>query len=464
MATPDDDIRALAALDPALHAEVPASLSERVAGIPSGVTPVTVTPRPLRRWLIPAAAASLVLALGGGYLAGASNGFSVVASPATTPGGDPVAVTVGTPDDPSRAISLGSAGSDQAGAAQLTAGTTAQDTRALSVSPWHYANNRRFALPAFEAGPATGEVYALDGRAQYSAADATRIAAVLGMEGVATQDPENPYGWHIGDWLDWKTPLLAIQPTGGGDVQYRSGVAGPWMACTDEISPRYQLGDTTPQEVYEAYSAEVTLCISDTPMPTEEQARAALSLFLSATGVDETATEITLTPDEEGRTIWASAERVVGGNATSVTSSVTVSAAGFLSGYGPTASIVSLGEYDIVSPAEAAARLNDPVFAPAYASEAASEVDYESMATGRTEPPAIPDAGAGVPWGITEFEISSARLGLALMTSPDDVRFLAPAYEFTDTDGNVWSVLAVAENEIDPTGGGAQDGGWGYWR
>ena len=31
------------------------------------------------------------------------------------------------------------------------------------------------------------------------------------------------------------------------------------------------------------------------------------------------------------------------------------------------------------------------------------------------------------------------------------VRFLAPAYEFTDSEGNVWSVLALAESTLDPT-------------
>jgi len=331
-----------------------------------------------------------------------------------------------------------------------------------TVSPWHYSNGRRFAVPTFDAAPGTAEVYALDGRAHYSAADAERIAAALGVTGAAHQEaPEN--GWTVGDETSSTTPTLWLYPTGGGDVSFNGGIADPYSECSNTIMPRYgaDKGAELTEEQWQAINEETTACVAATPMPTEEQARAAMTRFLAATGVDEAQTQITVTPYEESKTISVTAARVVGDNLTVVTSTATVSAKGTLYANGPTAPVVSLGDYRIVSPAEAAARLNDPVFAPAYPSQAAGQVDSTQFAGPATEPPAAPAAGSKVPWGITEFSIASARLGLALLTSIHDERFLAPAYEFTDTEGNVWSVPALAESEIDPVGGG-NGGGWGW--
>lgn len=476
-----DDLSDLRELDPAAGVVAPEALRARIAKITDAVeasttddaeettTDVAVdtsAPAPLplrarRRWLAPVAAAAAVAAcLGGGYAWG-SGAFATPSAPFAA-AGDPVPVATGSADDPAPAISLGAAreSGPQAGGSGDAAATTGVTAR--SVAPWHYANNRRFTIPTFSDAPGSATVYAVDGRAQYSADDATRMAAILGVEGEAFQDTAGgqPYGWTVGDPTSGR-PSFRLFPDSGGDVWYSSGILDPWSACNAQISPRYDL-DSAPEATHQAFFADVDQCVAATPMPTEQQARDAMSLFLRATGVDEATTQVTVEPGiKQERTLEMSVARVVEGNVTQVVSSVTVSAAGFLSAWGASGTIVSLGTYDIVSPAEAAARLNDPVFAPAYASSTASSVDYESLYTTPTEPPAVPAAGARVPWGITEFEIESARLGLALMTGPAGVQFLAPAYEFTDTDGNVWSVLALAEKDIDPTGGGAQGGLWG---
>ncbi|GAA3923753.1 hypothetical protein [Microbacterium invictum] len=332
-----------------------------------------------------------------------------------------------------------------------------------TVSPWHYSNGRRFHLPAFDETTSTATVYALDGRAQYSAADAERIARTLGLDAAAHQEkPE--YGWTVGD-PEKSGPVLWMSPSGAGDVSFNTGVADPSSACWTQIAPDYgvdtEKGADFDEATWRAFDADVQACVAATPMPTDQQARDALSLFLTATGVDESQTQVTVTSEDTGRTMTATAARVVAGNVTVVTSTVHVSAKGLLYGYGGTATVVSLGDYGIVSPAEAARRLNDPVFTPAYAASTASEIDYDELNDPVTQPPAVPAAGTRVPWGITEFEIASARLGLAQMTSVEDERFLAPAYEFTDTEGNVWSVLAIAEAEIDPIGGGAN--WWNGW-
>lgn len=466
-----DDIERMRHLDPAADAEPSAALTERVAAISAAPATAIAAERRTPRWLMPvAAAAAVAVALGGGYVAGIRTGGSLNTGQTVAQGGPVVPVATGSADDPAAPVSLG--GASDSGAESLAAGAAAQDSAAFSsgassrsVSPWHYSNGRRFAVPTFGEAATRATVYALDGRTRYSAEDAERMASALGVTGDAYQEtPEN--GWTVGtdDWAS-TDPAFHLYPSGGGEVSYRSGAADPHSGCWASVAPQYGYdeGKDLSEEQWQAIDAATQACVAATPMPTEQEARDALSTFLAATGVDESLTSVTVDVQEEARVISATAARVVDGNTTVVTSQVTVSEKGMLWAGGQSAAVVSLGDYDIVSPAEAAARLNDPVFAPAYAVSTASEVDVDQYATPATEPPAVPAPGAKVPWGITEFEISSARVGFALMTSVDDERFLAPAYEFTDTEGNVWSVLALAESEIDPVGGGATSGWWGLY-
>lgn len=470
-----DPLAAMRDLDPAADSAPSSGLRARVSSVPDAVTPAARR----RRWLMPvAAAAALVVGVGGGYVVG-----SGALTGSTEQIAAPLPVATGSTQDPAPPISLapgagGAASADSGGdagmrlqgaqSAPLSTAETAE-TADSTVSPWHYSNGRRFHLPVFDETTSTATVYALDGRAQYSAADAERIARTLGLDAAAHQE-EPEYGWTVGD-PQHGGPVLWMSPTGAGDVSFHTGVADPSSACWTQIAPEYGV-DTTKgvnldEATWRAFDADVRACVVATPMPTDQQARDALSLFLTATGVDESQTQVTVTSDDDSRTMTATAARVVAGNVTVVTSAVHVSAKGLLHGNGGTATVVSLGDYDIVSPAEAARRLNDPVFTPAYAASTASEIDYDQLHEPVAEPPAVPVAGARVPWGITEFEIASARLGLAQMTGVEDQRFLAPAYEFTDSEGNVWSVLAIAETEIDPTGGGASAWGgwpWGGWR
>ncbi len=47
--------------------------------------------------------------------------------------------------------------------------------------------------------------------------------------------------------------------------------------------------------------------------------------------------------------------------------------------------------------------------------------------------------------------ITDARLGLAVQYQPDGAAVLLPAYELSDADGNVWSVVAVVDDQLDFT-------------
>ena len=119
-----------------------------------------------------------------------------------------------------------------------------------------------------------------------------------------------------------------------------------------------------------------------------------------------------------------------------------------LNGYGQAGALVALGDYEILSADDAAARLNGSAFQPTMVSWGETGVVSDEVWEPATTPPAVPAAGSAVPWAIAEYEIVSARLGLATVYAPDDTRYLAPAYEFTDSAGNVWSVIAIAEGAL----------------
>jgi hypothetical protein len=120
---------------------------------------------------------------------------------------------------------------------------------------------------------------------------------------------------------------------------------------------------------------------------------------------------------------------------------------------------VALGDYPVISPAEAVERLSDPRFgqnAWPVTYGPAAEARLMEGEDERTEPyvaPAVPSSDADLPWDVTEVTITEARLGLAQEYRQDEATLLLPAYELSDAEGNVWSVVAVAEEALDLSAG-----------
>ena len=123
------------------------------------------------------------------------------------------------------------------------------------------------------------------------------------------------------------------------------------------------------------------------------------------------------------------------------------------SAYGTLAPIVSLGEYAVVSEQEGFERLSDPRFGAQMTIMPLAMREQPAVATEEwvppTEPPATPTDGTSVSWPVNDVEIVSARLGLASQWQPDGSVLIVPAYEFTDSDGGAWSVIAVADAMLD---------------
>ncbi|MGM7671018.1 hypothetical protein [Microbacterium sp. A93] len=430
----DDDIRAVQAADPAEGAVASAALRARVAGIPAVARTVPV--RRGRRWLVPIAAAGMVLAaIGGGYIWG-TGGIHFGPAPVL------LAVETGAPNDPAAPIELGDAGNGSGvGGAELQVG--AQANAMPGFGWWGYPNRHRFIVPAFDPSPSQAKVFAVDAGVQYSAEDAARMASVLGVTGEVRAN-EFGGGWVLGDYSGAYFDLSVW-----GTASFNGGILDPVVVCEDAATALHGREKLNDDGTW-AFGQEMIRCMADTPLPSDELVHESVTLFLAAIGLDEDAVEITAVPDDAGRNVTVTAARIVENNVTEIAAHVTVSAQGIMNASGPIGEVVSLGEYPIVSHAEAAARLNDPAFSPRLVS-APDQIADPGEYIPPTAPAKVPDAGSAVPWRIDEHEIVSARLGLALLNGENGEQYLAPTYEFTAADDTVWSVVALAEDELDTT-------------
>ncbi len=118
---------------------------------------------------------------------------------------------------------------------------------------------------------------------------------------------------------------------------------------------------------------------------------------------------------------------------------------------GPLAPLVPLGEYDVVSPAQAVERLADPRFGatPVWTEGPAFMPVPEGTGRSWDDPPGPPPAaGEAIPWTVTDVTIVSAEPALTQQQTDDGASLLLPAYELSDSEGRTWSVLAVADHEL----------------
>ncbi|MFE5341996.1 hypothetical protein ACFQ80_17335 [Isoptericola sp. NPDC056578] len=347
----------------------------------------------------------------------------------------------------------GSAGDDAAaggaamGAAEDSAGDGASGAASSAAAgdatlpSWYSSGRALFHGDGLSTAGGTASAYALDATDVATREGAARLAEALGVEG----KPRWEYGWSVGP-QDGSGPHVWLSADGSATFGYNDPGADPWR-CEDVVA-RSDGGDDG-EDTEPACDEPATSSVGD------REARDALTDAMRSLGVDPDAFEIEVgekTDGDPGR--WVTASQVVDGTRTGAQWSATVGEEGIAWLDGFLATTADLGEYPVISPAEAVERLGDPRFSGStwpvvLADEEAMWAETEEDGTEPSAPPAPPAAGDPVDWPVSDVEITDARLGLAQQTQDDGSVVLVPAYELSDADGNAWSVVAVADDAMD---------------
>ena len=375
-------------------------------------------------------------ALGGAAAPGASDTAGAADAPIVLNGGGRAAGSAG--DD-------AAAGGAAMGAAEDSASAVAGSSTGVSTLPsWYSSGRALFHGEGLSTAGGTASAYAFDATDVATREGAARVAQALGVEG----KPRWDYGWNVGP-QDGSGPHVWLSADGSATFGYNDPDADPWR-CEGAVA-RSEEGD----DAGDGEDAEPSCEEPGTSSVGDREAKDALVDVMRSLGVDPAEFEIEVGEKSDGDPgRWVTAYQVVDGTRTGAQWSATVGERGIAWLDGFLATTEDLGEYPVISPAEAVERLGDPRFSGsawpvAYADEEAVWAASEDDGTEPTAPPAPPAAGDPVDWPVSDVEITDARLGLAQQTQDDGSVALVPAYELSDADGNAWSVVAVADDAMD---------------
>lgn len=447
-----------------LHAAAPAAgVADPVPG------DELAAPRARRRtgWIGAAAAVALVAVGSGGYLAGTAvaggsdgTGESTAEAPITLEAPVGAAETL---------IGAGSAAGPAPGPTASTDRVMAAESADQKLSyPYGFSGRTVFhAGSDLSTSGSEAEAFGLDPAGVLSAETARRVGDALGASGKPRQEDGS---WVVGP-ADGSGPVVHVYVDGSGSFDFYDPAHDPWSCPLPDKAEqgKAEQGKAEPGTTDEGGtdSSEI-LPAPDCPTvttdaaPASGDAVAALRDVMDRLDVDPAGFELEAGEPYEGDPWrYVTAWQVVEGQRTGLSWSASVSESGIANVYGFLAETISLGQYPVVSEAEAVERLGDPRFgasggmiAQAADARAAAEGDTASSdmmpAPDPTVPP-TPTPGAQIAWPVTDVTITSSRLGVAQQYMPDGAVLLLPAYELRDTDGTVWSVLAVAEDVLDFT-------------
>ena len=491
MTTEDDAFDRLRAADPAagtapdmpaIRAAVSAATGVPLSGAVTGRVPDELAARRRRRteWMRMAAAVAAVAVVGvGGYL--------------VADGGSTGSATAGSAAKALPAISLngGGASRDAANGSAMTAegsagGGQATDSLAPGAAPAsgsampYYGGRTVFTGQGLSTAAGSATAWAFDASSVVTADAAAHIAASLGVTGT----PRAEWGaWVVGP-SDGSAANVRID--GSGNLYYYDPARDPWRcqgsgggatggvavppsepnAAVSGAPEKAPMPATTPQ----ASPANPSVCTAGST-PTGAAAISRARDALKSVGVDTSGAQVQADASN-GKSLDSSSaayvnvtfQQVLGGRLTGVSWSVTLVGDGTQGISGPLAPLVSLGDYPVISPAAAVDRLNDPRFgtsggaipyglpmaAAGSSGSGTATPGAVAIANPSQEPttPAAPRPGAPIAWPVQHVTLVSAQLGAALTYQQDGAQLLVPAYVLTDSSGATWSVIAVADDQL----------------
>lgn len=441
--------------------------TERATELPLGVTPIEAAPsrRTQRRWFQVAAAAVGVLAVGlGGYLVGnaGDSGTDLAATPAAVTSAavtsQAAAVVPATPvaksAEPEVAVAPPVSGSEglsgvapgaESSAVPVPGGVAPAPGSADTAKMSSFGG---FGRTVFTAGDGlsgeagTAPAWGFDATKVVTAKKAAALAKALGLKG----EPREEYGaWTVGS-NDGTGPVLSINPDATGSFNFYDPTNDPYY-CPVPTDGAASTEPCEPQGVGKA--------------PQGDAAVAAAKDALKDLGVDVAGLEFEVQEAGDPSMSYVNAFLVIDGSRSDLSFGIGLTGGGLQSVYGPLASVVSLGDYPVISAQEAVARLGDPRFGATSTNPilyAADVARSEAGIAGDTvaEPaaptvPAAPEAGAAISWPVAQVTITKAELGSMSQYQADGSTLLLPSYTLTDDTGAGWTVIAVADSALDFT-------------
>ncbi len=454
----DDALARVAAADPAAHAVLDTERLHATLAATTGVqlpTDELAAARSRRRrtrWLQAAAAVAAVAVVGtGGYAIGADGNGSSVAPP----------ISLGSSEG---ARDTGAPAAEVAGGA----GMMSSDAARTMIG---FGGRQVFHAKGLSDDGGSQAAWGFDAASVYSEATLQRAADVFGVTGDVTRE----YGLSIGT-LDGSGPNVSLSPDGQASLSFYDPTRDPWscetLSAPDEPNQSKDDG-LKDDEAGSASGDGVDIVLGDETSPaadcagdppSKSSAIATAKDTLTELGLDTDAFTFDTSSDSQASTN-VTATLVVDGQSANVTWTFLVMVDGLQSAYGPLAPLVALGDYDVVSPADAVERLNDPRFSSfssgvwpmaanargALEGVDALESDSSDTAVAPEKPGVPPTLHAGDPiaWPVQDVTITGARLGIALQYLDNGAAALIPAYELTDSTGGSWSVIAVVEDQLD---------------
>lgn len=450
--------------DPGAGAAPPATGGAAVAAIEARGSSDSTTGGPRRRgpsgarWLQVAAASVGVLAVGAGAFAlGSSQAGDPVPTASRAPGAVSLSGAAGGP----------SVAAESSGARR--ADTAVGQASALSLPYGFFGGRTVFHAQGLSGDGGWAEAWAFDAGIEFSAESVERVARALGLQGSAVRDGGS---WLVGS-ADWTGPAVRLENDGLARFSFNDPTLQQWQCPA--AAPGSAAG--TSAEAIEPVAPQP--CIErDLGTPPEGDAAVAqLRGVIEAAGLDPADFEFDVQSFGDATATYVSAQRLVGGLGTGLTWNVTLTGSGVQSADGFLAPLVEFGAYDVISPVDAVARLNDPRFgatggATLYAADAARAVPDvvvpgsggeviepdaavavplpgDAGGSSASAPAALPGTGDRISWPVRQATITSARLGLTVHHQASGAVLLLPAYELAETSGGTWGVLAVTDAGLD---------------
>jgi hypothetical protein len=296
-----------------------------------------------------------------------------------------------------------------------------------------------------EGGAAPG--YLLSAGTTDPAALADALAATLGVAGgVREQD-----GMWVAGSADWTGPVVSVMRSAGvltwsySDSSIAVGCAEP------AVTPAAQEG-----AVADAATAVAPDACTPTgePVPSADEARRLATRILDAIGLDSAG--LRWTTQTDGFSATAAAVREIDGTATPIAHWFAFGPKGAVqNASGTVADLVAIPAYPTLGARSAILRAQRPGWGALLAPGGDMRIMEAAAPSTTTAPPPAPTIDgrpvAQIP--IARTVATSARPTVVTWYQPDGSTLLVPGYAIAADDGSSWTVVAVAEPYVAPTGG-----------